>query len=278
MKEKNNDEQSFHEYEDEPNLHGMPETLSLLKNFRTKLKDNEIKRRELKKKVFESKSTQTVAQNFAQISPKMLLKLILIQMCMLGLVTIFVWYLSAFINGRKNDDLSNLILKEKLDELKDLQKEVKECRNTNEYLLNENRRIGQQIAALKPTASLIETWSWASSMISKWFSDFYSSLDATILELDNSLTTTESELLKLTVGVMNAFFAIFTVGVVIDLTPMRRSSSPMMLLVALPLWFSFTIMIHFLNSSVQISSLSTCASMVVMTIIMLILGALGFIR
>ena len=144
MKEKNNDEQSFHEYEDEPNLHGMPETLSLLKNFRTKLKDDEIKRRERKKKVFESESTQTLAQNFAQISPKMLLKLIFIQMCMLAFVTIFVWYLSAFVNGRKNNDLSNLIFKEKLNELRDLEKQMKECRTQNEYLVGEIRVIENQ--------------------------------------------------------------------------------------------------------------------------------------
>lgn len=155
MEEKNDDKQSFGEFKDEPNLYGMPETLSLLKNFRSKLKDDEIRRRELKKKVFESKSsqyicqnthlsTQTVPQNIIQISPKMLLKLIFISMCSLAFVTIFVWYLSAFVNGRKNNDLTNLVLQEKLNDLKDLERQMNECRNQNEYLLGELRVIENQ--------------------------------------------------------------------------------------------------------------------------------------
>ena len=283
MEEKNDDEQSSDEFEDEPDLHGMPETLSLIKNFRSKLKDDEIRRRELKKKVFESKSsqyicqntnlsTQTMPQNIIQISPKMLLKLIFISMLFLfAFVTIFVWFLSAFVNGRKTHDLSNFMLKEKLNELKDLQKEMKECRKANEYLLNENRIIGQQLGATKPTNLLLETWSWTLSLVSKWFSDFHASLHSTLPEFDNSLLSTESKLLKLAVGVMNAFFAAIIVVHLIEMPPIRRSSSTMQALVALPLWFSFTIMIHFLNSSVQITSLSTSASIVVILIIIRII-------
>ena len=294
MKEKNDDEQLFHEYEDEPNLHDMPETLSLLKNFRTKLKDDELRRRELKKKVFKSESTQTVgqntnfatqtgAENLAKISPKMLLKLIVIQMCMLGFVTIFVWYLSAFLNGRKNDDLSNLLLKEKMTEIQDLEKQIRECRHQYNNLLREIDQIERQADATKfatsfDATSLMETWTWAKVMVFKWYSDFYLRLDATLPELGNSSTKSENQFFELAVGVMNAYLAVLLVFVtaipILDRRFDRIDRRPVLMIPVILTCSSISVLIHFANSSVQISPLSSSVSFFLMIIILLIWNAL----
>ena len=291
MKEKNDDEQSFDESEVEPVLDGMPETLSLLRNFRKKLKHDEIRKRELKKKVFETESTQTIsanknlstqtmAQNLARISPIMLLKLVFIQMCLLALVSIFIWYLSAFINGRKNNDLSNIILKEKLNELKELEKQMKEYRNKNEYLLNENRILGEQIVSTKPTTSWTEIRSWATSLFPKSFpksfSDMYSNLDAIIPEFENSLTKSKNQLFFIAVGMMNVFlaffFASFIAGLLFGSTTIRHSSLSVKMLVYISLWCAFTVMISLLNPTVQISPLSSCVSVFLIIFTILILS------
>ena len=292
MTEKIDDELSLHEYEDEPNLHGMPETLSLLKNFRTKLKDDEIRRRELKKKVFISESiqtitqntnfsTQTAAENVVKISPKMLLKLIFILMCLLAFVVIFVWYLSAFLNGRKNDDLSNLLLKEKMTEIQDLEKQIRECRYDYNNLLREIDQIKWQADATKSATSfdatsfvatsLMETWTWAKVMVSKWYSDFYLSLDATLLEIDNSTAKSDNKLFELAVGVMIAYLALFLFIVFLRTIPRWAAeyflSGPLVCMIQIILTcYLLTIMIHSFNWIVQISPLISCASFFVMLV------------
>ena len=295
MTEKIDDELSLHEYEDEPNLHGMPETLSLLKNFRTKLKDDEIRRRELKKKVFISESiqtitqntnfsTQTAAENVVKISPKMLLKLIFILMCLLAFVVIFVWYLSAFLNRRKNDDLSNLLLKEKMTEIQDLEKQIRECRHQYNNLLREVRldQIKRQADAKKSATSydatsLMEIWTWAKSMVSKWYSDFYLSLDATLPEIDNLSTKSENQVFELSVGVMNAYLAVLLVFAtaipILDRRFDRIDRRPVFMIPFILTCCLISVLIHFANSSVQISPLSSFASFFLMIIIMLLLSA-----
>ena len=286
MKEKNDDEQSFDEFEDEPNLHGMPETLSLLKNFRSKLKDDEIRRRELKKKVFESESTQTVSQNtnfgtqtmpqtFAKISPQMLLKLIFMLMGLLAFVVIFVWYLSAFLNGRKSNDLSNVLLKEKMSEIKDLDNQIRECRNHNQNLLRELDIIEKKMAATNPATSSIETWSWATSMVQEWFLDFYSRMKFTLPESDYSSTKSENIYSTLAVGVMNAYLAASLVFEFLQWMRyiIRIDRQPVLMIPFLIICFLFSILIHSANSSVQISYLLSCVSFFVMLILSIFIGS-----
>ena len=243
MKEKA-DVEFIAENEAEPNLHGMPETLSLLKNFRTKLKEDEIRRRELKKKIFESESTQTVgqntdfgtqtaAQNFAQISRKMLLKLIFILMCSLSFVTIFVWHLSAYVNSRKNDDLSDFVIKEKINELKVLKEQMQACQNHNDFLLGEIHMIEKQF-------------------------------DDTIQVFDSATTKSTNRFYQIAISAGNA---LITLVIVVQLMKAfdRKCQSFVEFIICMLYWCSLAISLHYVNSTVEISPILSCVPILVFT-------------
>ena len=143
MEEKNrklivNDHEN--DFDNKPNLHDMPRTLSLLENYRTKLKENEIRRRDLKKKIKVSESSQTEVTSRLQISQKMALKLVFMIIFALTFVTIFVWHISAYVHTRRHDD--------KLNELKNLKDEMTQCQNRNDYLLREIQKLINEIKPL----------------------------------------------------------------------------------------------------------------------------------
>ena len=139
-----NDDENI-KFDKEPSLYDMPKTSSLLENFSMKLKEDEIRRRKLKKIVKVTESSQTESTCLFQISHRMALKLTFILTCALAVVTIFVWHLSAYVNACKNDDLSDLHFKEKLDELKDLKSEMEKCNNKNEFLMGQIRMIDHEL-------------------------------------------------------------------------------------------------------------------------------------
>ena len=136
----------------------------------TKRGAEEIRRRQLRNMKSESTQTETqsLAQICAQISPKLALKFVIILICILSCIVLFVWriYLSVYVNAqneklsvyvnlqnekfenlkskmtecqnqndylRRSYDVSDLLLKEKLNEFDDMKLQIHECRNYHDY-------------------------------------------------------------------------------------------------------------------------------------------------
>ena len=131
----------------------------------------EIRRRQLRNLKSESTQTETqsLAQICAQISPKLALKFVIILLCISSCIVLFVWriYLSVYVNAqneklsvyvnlqnekfenlkskmtecqnqndylRRSYDVSDLLLKEKLNEFDDMKLQIYECRNYHDDL------------------------------------------------------------------------------------------------------------------------------------------------
>lgn len=213
------------ESEKEPSLHDMPKTSSLLENFRMKLKEDEIRRRELKV-VKVAEFSQTESTCLFQISHRMALKLTFILTCALAFVTIFVWHLSAYVSARRNDELSDLLLKEKLDELKNLKSEMQNCNDKNEFLMGEIRMMENQ-------------------------------LHETVQVFDNSITKSRNKFFEFTVAVMNAIISYALIALTMKVMKIQKPKSRKVVIVTslmLDLFWCLTaILIHFLNSYVDLS-------------------------
>ena len=146
MTENNLDQKSFNE-SNPPNLW-------------TKLGADEIRRRQLRNLKSESTQTETqsLAQICAQISPKLALQFIFISISLVSLAVLFLWriYISQYVNVqnekfenlkskmtecqnqndylRKSYDVSDLLLKEKFNEVEDMKLQIHEFRNYSDYL------------------------------------------------------------------------------------------------------------------------------------------------
>ena len=122
MTENNLDQKSFNE--------------SNAPNLWTKLGADEIRRRQLRNLKSESiqTETQSLAQICAQISSKLALQLILISIGLFSLAVLFLWrmYLSQYVHVQ-NEKFENLESK-LLENADKYQSKMTECQNQNDYL------------------------------------------------------------------------------------------------------------------------------------------------
>ena len=234
MEEKNHKlivEDHENDFDNETNLYDMPRTSSLLENYRPKLKENEIRRRELKKRIKVSESSQTEITSFFQISHKMALKLVFIIIFALAFVTIFVWHISAYINARRHDDLTNIFMKGKLDELENLKNEMRQCQNANGHLLREIQKLEEQF-------------------------------DVTVEVFDGLNSKSENIFFQIAVSILNAFFTCYTLltgtKIVDKKVKMSRSTRRAAEFIMYIVWGLCVILIHYLNSKVDISLYISC--------------------
>ena len=136
------------------------------------MKDNEIRRRQLRN--LRSESTQTLSPNTyrepqicAQIPANFKLKLFFISICSLSFVAIFVWHLSACVNSQ-NDELelwklqkteqqnhNDLLLNAKSNELTDLKRQKQKCNNKNNFWIRYIKNIYKLFMILKSDTEIL---------------------------------------------------------------------------------------------------------------------------